>query len=1527
MNLKSFSFASLLLSASLCFCSFVAPHPAPLKEATSHSPISLGKVTPNPGLKKMDKKQLQWNASYSADDLSAVPNRGIIRGNPLLLYNPSRSTETVPTTETAPLKAPAKAVADIPTLMGCVCYADSWVTTGIGKVGIYEIGVSALNEVSLQPNMLTSYGQVYAGTQYFATQPESYSGWVINMQYNIYDTRDWTESQVQGDYNFNARAMAFDPITRRAYAITRDEDYYYHFAMMDLETYSYTNIRKVGTEDWSALMCSPEGIVYGIKKDGTLVKFNKNSGEYTAIAQTGLASTKMTCGTIDAESGRCFYIHYTDYISDMYEINLATGTPTFLFSLPEKAQVLSLFVPEKAIAEGAPAKASGLAVDFERNSLKGNFNFHIPEVSESGNSLEGKVKYTVKINGKEVATGEGNPGENVSCPVEVQSSDEYTFSVVLSNAAGENQIATLTAWVGYAKPDAPKFTVLLRQGDKLELAWDAVNIPGAEENGVTYSIVAYPSGETVAEGLKNTYYTCDVPVSEELTRYSFGVTAHYGDSKSAESVSNNYVTGYLSLPFYEDFQDISSMDLITIVNANNDNRSWEYNFLAYEGRLLINFSSSTPHDDWAILHPVKLEAGKIYEIGCDAHGTDMFKEKFEIAVATGIDKESLKAATVILPNVTISDYEYATYSATFTPKESGIYYVGYHAISEPNQNKLFLDNVFISEGSTLLAPSAVTDAQAKADSSGTLSVVISFTMPQSDIDGNPLTNLSYATIERNGNEIAKLEGKAGEKLSFVDSNPANGINTYTITAYNTYGKGAETNVSVYVGLEEPMCAENVTLRYGSNPGEAVLTWTAPEYDIKGHSLSGAELTYNVLRSINGSALLKIASGLKETTFTEQVMDQEADQMFVNYFVEAVTVGGIGELAISNIYPFGRPEKTPAKESFGGRFTDYEWGAESSADGFIAWDIYPAYELPFAGYDGGSVAAAYLTYAIGNTNATLVSSLFDLSALENPVLSFYLFDYTDTANTLKVYVDNGKTCELVSDIELGELDLQWKRKTIDLSAYKGQTVCIMLEATLVDYNLLAIDNLRLSNDVDHNLAVLSISAPDTAEANDDFKITTLIENAGKKPAEAYSINLICDGEILKSVECSNLNPEELESVEFTVSLPVVSVENPEFSVEIDYPLDETAEDNTSEKAVVRFLAPSYPGPENLTAKVSDDKVLLTWDQPDLSKMVLKPSVDDLESYTPFSTGLASTVIDDDNIGEWTTIDVDGLTTYMGEFTYPGVGDPMAFVVYNSYYQEDVVFACHSGHQMFLSLASRPDGDKGNDDWLISPLLAECAQTISFYSKSIDTYGVDDFQVLYSVSGKEISDFVLLESFSTTGEWKEYRVNLPEGTKYFAIRCISYDKYAFLLDDFRMITYKDTVSDLEVTGYNVYCNGNRVNDSLINETSYTHIPEIDGISTLSYNVACLFNHGESIPSETVEVTLIPSAVAEIAASDITVIGRKGMLLIKGAEGKNVSVSDSFGRIVYDNVADGDVSLPVAAGIYMIKAGNTKSKVIVR
>lgn len=1523
---KSFSLASMMLSAGLCFgVSASGLSPASLKEASRQQQIEFGQAVPNPGFHRTVKNQLQWSSAGPVNDLSALSKSLLVRSNPQM------PQKTAPIVNYNAPKAPARNISGgMPELMGCVGYADSWNVTGEGKVGIYHIGATALGEVSLQPGMLTSMGQVYAGSKYFATKPETYGSWVIGMDYNIYNTSDWSMTTVSGNYNFVARAMTFDPVSRRAYAILlNDYDYTYRLAWMDMDTYQYKEIGVVGIDDWGALMCDGYGVLYGIKRNGELVKINKQNAECTLIGQTKLESRKMTSGTIDAATGRCFYIHYTEASSDMYEINLSTAEATFLYSVPETAQVLSLFVPEKEIAAAAPAKATELTLDFDGTSLGGGLSFTIPATTAGGSLLSGSVNYSIRVNGEEKVSGKSDAGTMVSSWLSVPASGEYTFTVVLSNEAGESEHVALTEWIGYTAPAAVKKVNLTVADGMLTLTWDPVKVEGAEEGDITYRVVAYPGGETVAEGLSDTSFSTAIPESEEFNRYSFGVVAVYGDSSSPETLSNAYVGGYLPLPYFEDFEDASSADLYTFIDANGDKRTWVYNYFA-AGRLMIDYSLDGPHDDWAMLHPVKLESGHKYTISCDVKGTGTYyTEKLSIAVAKGLDSESLGAAEVILPETSINSDEYETFTASFIPEESGVYYIGFHCTSGKYQNKLYLDNVSVSKGISLLAPGAVKDIAGKSDIDGAISTTLTFTAPAEDMGGNPLTELSYVAVERDGVELGKVEGAPGQKMSFTDVNPVNGTNSYTLAAYNSYGRGIEAEISVYAGFVEPERPSNVTLRYGDNTGEAVVVWEAPAFDLDGHSLKGEAISYNVYVSVNGGTPREIANGLTETSFTHQVMETDADQKFVNYIVEAAGVGGISERAISNIYPFGRPETVPARESFGGRITDYEWGAESPELSLVGWDIFQANELPFPTFDDGAVAAAYAGYLSEDNTSTLVSSLFDLSGLDKPVVSFYLYDYMPTKNQLKVYVDNGKTRTLAGAVAFEEADQDWKKKSVDLSAFKGQTVCIMLEAEIADFNIIAIDNFRICNDVDHNLAAITITAPDNVEANEEFMVTSIIENAGKQAASGYKVNLLIDGEIVKSVDGNTLEPEWTDLVVFNVALPVTSSDHPVVTVAVDYALDEEVSDNVSPEAVVKFNAPAYPAPENLNARLMGKEVELTWDAPNLDNMVVNPSVDDVEAYVPFSTGLPTTVIPDDNIGEWTTVDVDGLPTYCGVFDYPGVGEPMAFTVYNSYMQEDNVFAAHSGHQLFLSLASKPDdAGHGNDDWLISPKLIGKAQTVSFYAKSITTYGVDTFQILYSTGSKEISDFRLIAEYVTTDDWKEYSAQLPEGALYFAVRLISYDMYAFLLDDFRMIKASDVASDITVEGYNVYCDGKRVNDTLIDGNSFIHMPEEIPGHVYRYNVSCVFNYGESLPSETKEVLFTATGVDEAAsAAGVSVTALRGRILVKGAAGQHVSVADSFGRVLHSGVADGDLSLSVPAGIYVVKAGKATVKTVVR
>ena len=308
-------------------------------------------------------------------------------------------------TAAAPSKAPAPTSAETPTLYGSIAYLDSWNETQEPQVGIYSISADDVTTVHVDNEILSSYGQVYAGDKYFVAVPELYYGYVVDMKYHVLDTRSWTKTVVQGDYNFNARAMAFDPVSRCAYAITyNDIDVTYGLARMDMQTYTYKKIvdfSKFGNyDDWSALMCSPEGELYGITKPGKLVKFNKLTGAYTEIGDLGITSDKMTCATIDPATGRCFYVYYTGGWSAVYEVNLKDASVTELFTVPQSAQVLSLFVPEVLAEEAAPEAPSDLAFVFDSGSTSGSVSFVAPSATVGGSALSGNLSYTVELNGQ-----------------------------------------------------------------------------------------------------------------------------------------------------------------------------------------------------------------------------------------------------------------------------------------------------------------------------------------------------------------------------------------------------------------------------------------------------------------------------------------------------------------------------------------------------------------------------------------------------------------------------------------------------------------------------------------------------------------------------------------------------------------------------------------------------------------------------------------------------------------------------------------------------------------------------------------------------------------------------------------------------------------------------------------------------------------------------------------------------------------------------------------------------------------------
>ena len=159
--------------------------------------------------------------------------------------------------------------------------------------------------------------------------------------------------------------------------------------------------------------------------------------------------------------------------------------------------------------------------------------------------------------------------------------------------------------------------------------------------------------------------------------------------------------------------------------------------------------------------------------------------------------------------------------------------------------------------------------------------------------------------------------------------------------------------------------------------------------------------------------------------------------------------------------------------------------------------------------------------------------------------------------------------------------------------------------------------------------------------------------------------------------------------------------------------------------------------------------------------------------------------------------------------------MAFIVFNPTQigidlDANPNFKPHSGEQYLacMSAISQYAVNKHNDDWLISPLLSGERQTISFYAKSLsDTYR-EAFNIAYSTSTTDTTQFVTLQTVGQAdSEWTQYSIELPEGAKYFALHVISKDAYALLIDD-----VKFDAAPLAIKSYNIYRDRRKVGNSL-------------------------------------------------------------------------------------------------------------------
>ena len=172
-----------------------------------------------------------------------------------------------------------------------------------------------------------------------------------------------------------------------------------------------------------------------------------------------------------------------------------------------------------------------------------------------------------------------------------------------------------------------------------------------------------------------------------------------------------------------------------------------------------------------------------------------------------------------------------------------------------------------------------------------------------------------------------------------------------------------------------------------------------------------------------------------------------------------------------------------------------------------------------------------------------------------------------------------------------------------------------------------------------------------------------------------------------------------------------------------------------------------------------------------------------------------------------------------------------------------------------------------------------------------------------------------------KWTKYTFTLPEDAKYFAINCVSENSYALLIDE---ITYESTEPmSLSLLGFNVYRDGEKVNDELLEEGYYVDTNAPAG--SHYYNVTTVYDKGESAFSNQVSTT---TGIEPVNNNSIAVYANQSTVHVKGGYGQQIRIYNALGQCFENKVINSDnFATTLTPGIYMVSVGSKTTKVVLK
>ncbi len=1400
--------------------------------------------------------------------------------------------------------------------------------------GMWSYNTSTWNptRLSVDPMIIATGGGFEANGKYYLTRYQTAMGFE-EIRTLSYLTSDWSEydNYVAPSIDYVATTMAYTPVRDEVYGcFINPERTGYNFVRWNYDRYAPAKTICPLDRPWSGCAFSSDGTLYAIEKNGDLYKVNIKTGEMTLVGKTGISTIYVADATIDPATDTMYWCVSTDSEYALYSINIATAAATKVYDLPNEEQLCGMYVvtPVETPSNDAPAKISSVSASFSGTALTGSIAFYSPNytVGQTRLDAETNLSYSVKANGIEIATGECLPNKRVSVPVTMDEVDNYYFTVTTSNEAGTSPVAGTHKFVGPDEPKAPTTFQTTLSGNTANLSWSSPSSTGVNGGNVnysaaTYTVVRYPDMKVVAENISERKATDELPSPEVRTDYYYVLSTTVEGLAAPDIKSAAIALGPIVPPFTAEFTSATSVAGWTIIDANADSNLWKF----YSYGKTLQLYGSKGSDDWAITPVVKVKAGTSYPVSVDLNTSTYYEETIEVMWGTEPTAEAM-VNTIIAPTA-IKSSANVTLSGEIVAEQAGNIYIGVHGCTKEKSNTINLVKLTIETGQTAAAPAAPGDFTVNTPVNGDREAHISFTAPSTTLGGDPLegeNSCSKIEILRDGNVIATItEGIApGQKVEYTDKSDdlTLGNHVYGAVAYNVYGDGAMVEAEVLVGARKPVAPEEAKFIEDGNTGKVTILWDAVTTDVEGNTINSDAVTYQVIdRQYN-----VIADNLTGTSFEYQAVP-EGEQAFCQFAVYAVTAGGKSDKMAATAYkPVGAAYETPWSESFTDRSVSSIFGY-NYIQGQEPWQFVSSTDWGIVAQDQDNGYAYFECYSV---LTALVSGKINLDGLNNPAFSYYTYNYASSSsstytNALEIQVDNGDGNGFVtvqSDIvsQTGPIN-QWNKVMVDLSEYDGQTVILRIVPTNPGLAFYTLDNLRVSSNVEYNLTATRISAPAAVDINKPFEVTVTVTNTGEQPVSNYTVELYNKEELVDFVEGTRLEPTESKNFVIETSADITAGEYAEYYAVIVCSDDQIEKDNTSDVVSVGIISAVVPVAMDLEAVTRGSDVELSWIEPDLTAAAPEAYTEDFESADSWS-----------NIVEgWNNYDQDN-TPVGGIQTegFPCTGLQAWFVADHSWFNEDVAtpWMAHSGQKFLASeYVVRGGSNVQSDDWIVTPRIFEGAQSISFYAKSFQAQYPESFEVLASKGTTSVDDFEVIGEESYIGAaWKQYRYKLPEGTRYAAIRSRSINKFFLFVDDVTFIPADGEPAALALKGYNIYRNNVKVNSTPVSEPTFTD----HGIAQNrehNYFVTAVYDKGESRPSNTVSVRM--SGIDNIMSQNMAISVVKGGIIVKGLTEGVITVCAADGRVVASEAARASLRINLVPGMYVVSAGNTVAKVIVK